>query len=101
MSVYHFISLNARGLRNKDKRSQVFQWFKCQKANVIFIQETYWTSDIENTVKNEWRGSCYFSHGSIHSSGVAILFDQTFNVDTVHVKQNDGRMLLLKVNIDN
>ena len=101
MSVCHFISLNVRGLRNKEKRSQIFRWFKCQKADVIFIQETYWTSDIENLIKNEWRGSCYFSHGSNHSSGVAILFDQKLNLEIIDVKQNnDGKMLLLKVHIN-
>ena len=73
MSTCHFLSLNVRGLRNKEKRNQVFRWIKYQKTHVIFLQETYWSLDIENIVRSEWRGPCFFSHGSNHSCGVAIL----------------------------
>ena len=102
MSTCHFITLNARGLRNKEKRHQLFRWFKYQKTDVIFIQETYWSKDIENVVRSEWRGQCFFCHGSNHASGVAILFDQKLAIDVIEVKgSNDGRILLLKVNVDN
>ena len=98
MSNCHFLSLNVRGLRNKEKRSQIFRWFRHQKGHIFFVQETYWTADIENIVKSEWRGPCYFSHGTNHSKGVAILFDEHLDIDVTSIEQSDdGRKLLLKV----
>ena len=80
MDNCHIISLNERGLRNKDKRQQMFQWCKHQKTDITFLQETYWFSDFESIIRNEWRGPCYFAHGSNHSPGVCILFNEKLDV---------------------
>ena len=65
MTACHLLSLNVRGLRNKEKRNQMFRWFRHQKTRVIFLQETYWSRDIENIVRSEWRGPCFFLMGAI------------------------------------
>ena len=36
-----FLSLNVRGLRNREKRRSIFTYLKNQKANVYFLQETF------------------------------------------------------------
>ena len=100
MSTCHFLSLNVRGLRNKQKRHQIFRWFRHQKANVIFIQETYWSRDLENIVRCEWRGPCFFSHGSNHAGGVAILFEYNMPIEQARVVQEkEGRLLIIHVKI--
>ena len=97
MSPFEF---NVRGLRNKEKRNQMFRWFRHQKAQVVFLQETYWSRDIENIVRSEWRGPCFFSHGSNHACGVAILFQQNLAIEQVKVKHGkEGRLLIMHVKI--
>ena len=96
----HFISLNVRGLRNKEKRSQIFKWSKHQKVDVLFLQETYWSCEIENIVRSEWRGPCFFEHGSNHSRGVSILFNDKLNVKDIVVKcRMNGQLLMLGAKI--
>ena len=41
MSVFKFLSLNVRGLRNRGKRRSIFAYLKNQKANVYFLEETF------------------------------------------------------------
>ena len=102
MCTCHLLSLNVRGLRNKEKRNQIFRWFKHQKADILFLQETYWSLDMENIVRNEWRGPCFFSHGSTHSCGVAILFQPNLVIEQVEVKYTkDGRLLIMCLKIQN
>ena len=42
------LSLNARGLRSLEKRKSLLIWLQKQNADIIFLQETYSTKDIEN-----------------------------------------------------
>lgn len=93
----HFLSVNVRGLRNKDKRNVFFKWCRDQKADLVFVQETYWTSDIEPVINSEWKGKAFYSHGSNHARGVAVLVKA--NIDIVLTKKsidNSGRILLLR-----
>ena len=78
-----------------------YRWFRHQKAQVVFLQETYWSRDIENIVRSEWRGPCFFfSHGSNHACGVAILFQQNLAIEQVKVKHGkEGRLLIMHVKI--
>ena len=101
MLACHLLSLNVRGLRNKDKISQIFRWARHQETDILLLQETFWSPDLENIIKNEWHGHCFFSHGSNHSRGVAILFQQRLEIEDVNViiYGNDGRLLMLKVGL--
>ena len=67
---FGFLSLNVRGIRSFDKRKALFHWCMKDKADIIFLQETYSTPEVENVWKSQWRGELFFSHGSEHSRGV-------------------------------
>ena len=67
------LTLNVRGLREKTKRENCFYWLKQQKADIIFLQETYWTVDLLKTIEKEWEGEVLLSQGTYHSKGTAIL----------------------------
>ena len=64
MAHYRFnvLSLNARGIRDLFKIKSIFTWVKQQKADIIFLQETYSTPDIENEWKFQWQGKMLFAH---------------------------------------
>ena len=80
MHKLSFVSLNVRGLNASRKRRAIFRQLHNRRASVIFLQETYSSPDQEKIWSNEWGSKIYFSHGSKHSKGVAILFNPKLHV---------------------
>ena len=74
------ISVNVRGIRDQKKRKNIFEWAKTKKGDVIFLQETYSSPDIEKIWKRDWDGQMFFSHGTSHSRGVLVLIAPRFNI---------------------
>ena len=57
------LSVNVRGLRDRVKRKKIFQWCK-MSANMIFLQETFSTEDIEYSWKGDWENAqCFLATG--------------------------------------
>ena len=97
MAGLNLISLNVRGIRDRVKRKTIFDWVRTKRGDVVMLQETYSTPDIEEEWERDWGGQMIFSHGSNHSSGVLILLAPGLNckIDQV-VTDNDGRFVILK-----
>ena len=94
------LSLNARGIRTLEKRKALFHWLSKEKAEVVFLQETYSSPEVENVWKTQWKGDLYFAHGSEHSRGVLILVKERLNFELkscTHDKQ--GRYIILIGNV--
>ena len=88
------ISLNVKGIREKNKRQSIFKWCKEKRGNVIFLQETFSTQDVVNYWNSMWKGTCIYSHGTNHSKGVMILFDSGVNMKLDHtVIDVEGRYI--------
>ena len=69
---------------------------KRSNADLILLQETHSTSDVETQWRHEWGGNIYFSHGMHNSRGVAIVCKNCNNIDVKEVhKDNNCRILLL------
>ena len=66
---FEMLSLNVRERRSFEKRKALFQWFVQQGADVIFLQETYSTPEVEHIWKSQWKGDMFFGHGTVHSRG--------------------------------
>ena len=99
---FKMLSLNVRGIRSFHKRKALFNWIAKERCDIIFLQETYCTPEVENIWKLQWRGSIFFSHGSQHSRGVMILLKENFDCEvSVHREDEQGRFLILKVIIQN
>ena len=97
----HFLSLNCRGLRGNDKRQQILYWCRKQKAQIIFLQETYWDGNIAAVVEKEWKGKAFHSFGTNHSRGVSILFDRNIECIVKKVKSDEvGRKILVIVELN-
>ena len=47
-------------------------WLTQQKADIIFLQESYSTKEVED-IWNTHNGKSFYSHGTNHSCGVMIL----------------------------
>lgn len=69
------MSLNVRGIQNKVKRKAMFLFCKSNGSHCIFLQETH--SVLTDTAfwSSQWGDKMLLSHGSSHSAGTAILFN--------------------------
>ena len=95
---FELISLNARGIRDFQKRQAIFSWIKKQNADIAFLQETYSTPEIVDEWKFQWHGNIYYSHGTNHSKGVLILVSDKLQFELRSVSQDsDDRYVLIDV----
>ena len=70
---FKLLSLNVRGIRSSIKIKALFMWLTQQKADIIFLQETYSTKEVEDICNNQYNGKSFYSYGTNHSCGVMIL----------------------------
>ena len=89
---FKLLSLNVRGIRSCIKRKALFMWLTQQKADIIFLQETYSTKEVEDIWNTQYNGKSFYSHGTNHSCGVMILIkdDLEFEVKS-SVSDSKGR----------
>ena len=70
------LSVNCRGLNNKNKRLSVFQYLHNLKHDIYCIQDTCFTPDMYQNIYSEWGSEIYLSYNSSKSRGVSILFSK-------------------------
>ena len=99
MENLQIVSLNVRGLQNKNKRIRIFQYFKTKKYDVILLQETHSTQRDENKWKKEWEGPAFFSSLNNLKCGVAILCNNNQNKFKITYEHCDkaGRLITIKI----
>lgn len=91
-----FVSFNVNGLREMFKRRSIFHLLKNTGANVVLLQETHSTQELEKVWSNEWGRKIYFSHGNNFSRGVAILFQKGLPVQVEECRTDlEGRFIVL------
>ena len=98
------ISVNVRGLRQKQKRTSIFDWLKRSHAgdkSIILMQETHSTSEIESLWESEWGSNIFFNHGTSNSSGVMIMMPRChdYKIDYLF-KDSSGRVMILMIQND-
>ena len=102
MSNIHILTLNVQGIRDKNKRYRLYEWLKCQKFNICFLQETHLTEDIINTFRNETQNKyiSYHSFGKSNSCGVSILINESSDFSCISCETDKaGRMLVLTADV--
>ena len=89
--------MNVRGIRSSTKRKALLLWLNKQKADIIFLQETYSTKEVEAIWKTQYKGKMFYSHGTNHSRGVMILIkdDLEFDLKSFFFLDPDGRYILI------
>lgn len=95
------VTLNVNGLKDSDKRRNIFHFLKSVDSNVILLQETHSTISDEKMWSNEWGSHFLFSHGTNMARGVALIFQRNFPVQIENVnRDNDGRYMIVDLNIN-
>ena len=94
---------NCRGLRNDQKRQNIFNWLKTSHPGVTFLQETHSTLTDEKKWEREWGGNIYYAHGEFNARGVAILVPKSVTDKFIYIngyKDNNGRFILINCKIE-
>ena len=91
-----FLTQNVRGLNNSLKRNKIFNNFK-KKADIIFVQESHSTREVEDRWRSMWGGKIEFSHGTSASRGCMILFKNDLELTISETKNDEnGRYIFVK-----
>ena len=67
------VSINSQGLRSSDRRKLAFQFFNRNRFDVVCLQETHWSVDLEMQVKREWNGDIFFADGATREVSVFLF----------------------------
>ena len=82
LQYLHLISLTVQGIRNKSKRLRLKEYIKQQNAHNNLIQETHFTSEIEDSIKHDFQNfNLYHSYGRNVSKGCLILIAHSLNCE--------------------
>ena len=60
----HFIILCAR---SSTEQQTTNCFFRRQKYDMILLQETHWTGELENEIRNDWGHDILFSNGTANA----------------------------------
>ena len=86
--------------RSLEKRKALFIWLNKQKVDIIFLQETYSSREIENIWKTQWNGKIFLAHGSNHSCGVMIMIRRDLDFEEeLCVCDENGRCIILAATV--
>ena len=105
MTTLKVSCLNCRGLGNRQKRQQIFNFFHQTAADVILLQETHTTIDSANRYKREWKRlsskhRSYWNSVTSMSCGVAVLIADASALQYIDSKYcPEGRSLTVKVKV--
>ena len=94
------LSCNVRGLRDNLKWKTIFNKFYSAKYDIILLQETHSTPEIEQVWNKEWPGLLLYNHGENNARGTMIAFKPHIKPiihNTIHDDQ--GRCIILDCTI--
>ena len=87
MGDFKCLTFNVKGIQNKVKRTQIFNYCK-EKINgngIVLLQETHSCGKNLAKWKNEWGTDLYLNHGSSNSRGTLIGFTKSFEKKGIEV----------------
>lgn len=79
MSTIKMISVNCQGLHDSKKEKDVFQYYRQLDCSILCLQETHFTNDMEDNIRNEWEYDAAFNSFTSQSRGVAIFLNNDFD----------------------
>ena len=94
---FKLASLNVREFRSSTKRKALLTWLNERQYDIIFLQETYSTVDVEHIWKTQWNGKLYFSHGSNDSCRVMVFVRSDLDFNLISINSDDeGRSIVME-----
>ena len=93
--------MNVRGIRNSEKRRDVFNFMRNLNFSIVCLIDTHISCEMFNFVRAEWGGRAFFSPGTAHSRGVVMLIHNNLGFDVFGMKiDDDGNFIILDVELE-
>ena len=80
------VSMNVRGLQDNKKHKEIFVYCKNLDFDIIFMQETHSTPDMQHIWESEWGGKILCAHGDSTACGTAILLNPKIQCNVIKTK---------------
>ena len=98
MDECKIVSLNVRGIRDEQKRKQIFAYMRNIHADIVVLQETHSVQEDVRLWKKQWGQDAYFSHSSTKSGGTCILINNNNGYQTKSIAcDKNGRYVIVEV----
>ena len=95
------VTVNCQGLSTPSKRKDVLNFYKSKKYSIICFQDTHFIPDLEPYIESQWGYKCIFNSYCSNSRGVAIFFNNDFELKLYKEKKDaNGNLLALDLSID-
>ena len=89
---------NASGLGQQKKRLCLFQYFRDNKADVVFLQEVHREDKLNSIWQTQWKNRILFANGQSNAKGVAIMLSKQLAPKVTEViRDENGRFILCKL----
>ena len=88
-------SINARGLGDRIKRREFFNWLRKKQMAIYFIQEAHCTENNMHDWRAEWGYQALFSCCSSKKAGVIILCNNAFTFQISRTYCDPGRRYII------
>ena len=94
------ISLNTGGIGDQIKRRKIFKQYS-DRGDILCLQETHCTNEMENIWAKEWGGVAFFANGTSAARGTAILINRKRLINVNKVQGSpDGRFLAINCELE-
>lgn len=94
---YNIISLNAGGLRTKQRFDTALQFCKNSGANFSILQETHLGPTKYNDIKNQWQGEVYISPGTTFRDGILLLVNNSAPKIEILKTDTNGKFIIFRI----
>ena len=95
-------SLNVRGLGDRLKRREMFNWLRKKNYQIYMLQEVHCSENTIAVWSAEWGYKTLFSCCTSARGGVAILFNNNFNLQLQRSYSDpNGRVIICDIITDN
>ena len=91
-------SLNIRGMGDKLKRRETFNWLRAKNFHIYLLQEVHCSTNTTALWSSEWGYKSIFSCLSSARGGVAILFNNNFSFEILRIySDTNGRFIICDI----
>ena len=95
-------SLNVRGLGDKLKRREMFNWLRRKKFSIYMLEEVHCSENVISLWSAEWGYKALFSCCTSAKKGVAFLFNNNFDFQILRTYQEpNGRFIICDITTNN
>ena len=87
------LSANCRGLQDRKKRTDVLNYYKEKKPNILCLQDTHLIDKDLSSIKDIWGHEAILNGTRSNARGVAILLNNNFEYTILNIhRDNDGNL---------